>query len=54
MILFVLEAHGALYFGRGVDEGAQRIAGKRVIIAARVHIFELEILVILCARRPRP
>src|SRR5438132_8245452 len=40
MILFVLEAHGALNLGRGVDEGAQRVAGKRVVVAAGVDVFE--------------
>ena len=28
VVLFVLEAHGALHFGGGVDELAQRIAGQ--------------------------
>ncbi len=44
MVLLVLEAHRALHFSYGVDETAQRIAGQRVEIAARVHIFELPCL----------
>ena len=40
MVLLVLEAHGALHFGGGVDEGAQRIAGQRVMIAG-IDVFEL-------------
>ena len=46
VILFVLEAHGALHFGGRIDEGAQRIAGQRVIVAAGVHVFELARLVV--------
>jgi len=46
VVLLVLEAHGALHFGGGVDEGAQRIAGQRVIVAAGVDVFELAGLVI--------
>ena len=41
MVLLILEAHGALHFGRGVDEGAQRVAGQRVIVSAGVDVFEL-------------
>ena len=41
VILLVLEAHGALHFGGGVDERAQRVAGQRVIVAAGVHVLEL-------------
>ena len=41
MVLLVLEAHRALHFRHSVDETAQRIAGQRVEIAARVHILEL-------------
>src|SRR5438874_1986212 len=44
MILFVLEAHGALNLGRGVDEGAQRVAGKRVVVAAGVAGFVIAAL----------
>src|SRR6266436_4391984 len=47
MILFVLEAHGALDFSGGVDEGAQRVAGERVVIAAGVDVFELAVVVIM-------
>src|SRR3954451_14508819 len=46
MILFVLEPHRALYFSGGVDETAERIARKRVVVAARLHVFELGSLVI--------
>ena len=44
MVLLVLEAQRALHLGRGVDEGAQRIAGQRVIVAAGVHIVEALLL----------
>ena len=54
VVLFVLEAHRALHFGGGVDEGAQRIAGQRVIVAAGVDVFELAGFVIVAARRRRP
>ena len=53
VIFFVLEAHGALDFGRGVDEVAQRVAGQRVIVAAGVHIFELAAFRDRCARHRR-
>ena len=54
VILFVLEAHGALHFGSRVDEIAQRIAGQRVVVAAGIDVFELAGLVIsaLGVRRP--
>ncbi len=41
MVLLVLEAHRALHFGGGVNEGAQRIAGQGVIVSAGVDVFEL-------------
>ena len=41
MVLLVLEAHGALHFGGGVDKRAQRVAGQRVVIAAGVDVLEL-------------
>src|SRR5262249_4251057 len=41
VILFILEAHGALHFGRGVNERAQRIAGQRVVVAAGIHVLKL-------------
>ena len=47
MVLFILEAHGALHFGGGVDESAQRIAGQRVVIAAGIDVFELAGFVIV-------
>ena len=47
MILLILEAHGALHFGGGVDERAQRIAGQRVIVAAGVDVLELAGFVIV-------
>ena len=34
VVLLVCEAHGALHFGGGVDEQAQRIARQRVVVAA--------------------
>ena len=40
VVLLVFEAKRALHFGGGVDEGAQRVAGQRVVIAAGVHIIE--------------
>ncbi len=54
VVLLVLEAHGALHFGGGVDKVAQRIARQGVVVAARVHVLELAGLVIDCARRPDP
>ena len=50
MVLFVLEAHGALHFGRSVDKRAQRIAGQRMIIAAGVDVLELAGFVIVLLR----
>ena len=47
VVLFVLEAHGALHFGGGVDESAQRIAGQRVVVAAGVDVLELAGLVVV-------
>ena len=41
MVLFVLESHGALHFGGGVDETAQRVTGQGMIVAAGVHVIEL-------------
>src|SRR5579883_694725 len=41
MILLVLKAHRALDLGDGIDEIAQRIARKRVIVAAGIDVFEL-------------
>ena len=41
VVLLVLEAHGALHFGGGVDELPQRIARQRVIVAAGVDVVEL-------------
>ena len=36
MVLFVLEAHGALHFSRRIDELAQRIERQRMIVAAGI------------------
>jgi hypothetical protein len=47
VVLLVLEAHGALHFGRGVDELAQRIERQRVIVAAAGDELELAGLVVL-------
>src|SRR5260221_9233024 len=41
MVFLILKAHGALYFRRGIDEGAQWVARQRMVIAAGVHIVEL-------------
>ena len=43
MVLLVLETHRALHFGRGVDEGAQRIAGQRVVVSAGIDVFKLAV-----------
>src|SRR5581483_6332774 len=40
MVLFVLEAHGALHFGGGVNESAKRIAWQRVVIATGIDVLE--------------
>src|SRR4029077_6853103 len=40
VILFILEAHGALYLGALVDKRSQRVAGQRVIVSAGIHILE--------------
>ena len=40
VVLLVLEAHGALHFGGGVDELAQRIERKRVVVSAGRDEFE--------------
>src|SRR5262252_6228820 len=40
MIFLVLESHRALHFGGGVDEGAQRITGQTMVIAAGVDVLE--------------
>src|SRR6266849_8730730 len=47
VIFFILEAHGALHFGAGVDKGAQRIAGERVVVAAGVDVLELSGFVVM-------
>src|SRR6202162_6286565 len=47
MILFILEAHGALHFGGGVDKTAKQIAGQRMVITAGIYILELLRLVIV-------
>src|SRR5262249_58358312 len=41
VVLLILESHRALHLGGGIDEGAQRIAGQRVIVAAGIYILEL-------------
>src|SRR5450755_5123432 len=40
MILLILEAHGALDFGGCIDEGAQGVAGQRMIVAAGADVIE--------------
>ena len=47
VVLLVLEAHGALHFGGGIDKRAQRIARQRVIIAAGIDVLELAGLVVM-------
>ncbi len=46
VVLLIFKAHRALYFGRGVDEGAQGVAGKGVVVAAGVYVLEPAGLVI--------
>ena len=46
VVFFVLEAHGALHFGGGVNKGAQRIAGQRMVVAAGIDVLELASFVI--------
>jgi hypothetical protein len=46
VVLLVLEAHGALHFGRGVDELAQGIERQDVVVAAGVDELELAGLVV--------
>src|SRR5947209_610347 len=45
VILLVLESHRALDISGTIDEVAQRIAGKRVIVAARVYVIKTRSLV---------
>src|SRR5580698_4714976 len=40
MVLLILEAHGPLYLGRGVDKAAQGIARKGMIVAAGIDVLE--------------
>src|SRR5579872_6979693 len=47
MVLFVLEAHGALHFGRGVDESAECIPGEGMVVTAGVDVLELAGFVIV-------
>ena len=54
MVLLVLEAHGALHFGGGVDERAQRVAGQRVIVAAGVDVLELAVGFVIVPLRVGP
>src|ERR1700722_7635848 len=41
MVLFIFEPHRALHLGGGVDEGAQRISGKGMVVTAGIDILEL-------------
>ncbi len=41
VVLLVREAERALDLGRGVDEAPQRVAGQRVVVAARRDVLEL-------------
>src|SRR3984957_4690383 len=50
MVFLVLEAHRALHFRCRIDESAQSIAGKRVIVSARIYVFELSHFVIVALR----
>src|SRR4030081_1676080 len=40
MVLFVLEAHRTLYLRGRIDEGAQRIAGQRMVVSAGIHVLK--------------
>src|ERR1700722_11965714 len=46
MVFLVLEAHGTLYFGSGVNKRAQRITRQRVVITAGVDVLELASFVV--------
>ena len=41
VVLFILEAHGPLHLGRGVDKLAQGVQRQHVVVAARVDELEL-------------
>ncbi len=47
VVLLVLEAHGALHFGRGVDELAQRVERQHMVVATGVDELELAGLVVV-------
>ena len=47
MILFILKAHRALHFSRGVDKRSQQIAGQRMVVAAGVYVLEPACVVIM-------
>ncbi len=50
MVLLVLETHRALHFSDRVDERPQRIARKRMVVAAGVDVLELPGLVVRLLR----
>src|SRR5438128_6803679 len=50
VVLFVLEAHGALHFRGRINESAQWIAGKRMIVAAGVDVLEFAGFVVAALR----
>ncbi len=47
VIFLVLEAHGALDFSGRINKCAQRIAGQRVIVTARVHVLKSAVCMIV-------
>src|SRR6266478_6409149 len=50
MVFFVLEAHRTLHFSSRIDEGAQRIAGQRVVVSAGIHVLEFSSFVVATLR----
>src|SRR5712675_2410474 len=50
MVFFVLEAHRALHLRSRIDEGAQRIAGKRMVVSAGIHVLEFSRFVVATLR----
>ena len=50
VIFLVLETHGSLDFGGGINKRAQRIAGERVVVTAGIDVFEFAGLVVVPLR----
>ena len=47
MVFFILKTHRALHFRCRINKRTQQVARQRVVVAARVHIFEAVSLVIM-------